>query len=143
MPLSRVISLRLKDDDLKRLDRVARKHAHSAGAAAALLLHEKLREEDFPFVEFRDSAVGRQAYVKGHRLTVWEVVYFTRQWGLDAKQYAEYLQWPEYLVEVALDYARSFPDEIEPLVAEIKAESLTFDDIKRIVPWIQEVKVNV
>jgi len=139
--MSRVISVRLKDDDAKRIERLARRHSRSAGATASMLLREKLREEEFPFIEFRDSGAGRQAYVKGHRLTAWEVVYFTRQWRLNARQYAEYLKWPEYLVQAALDYAKNFPEEIEPQVAE--AESITFEDIKRIVPWVQEVKVKV
>lgn len=137
--MSKVISLRLKEDDAKRIDRLARRHSRSAGATASMLLREKLREEEFPYIEFRNSSLGRLAYVKGHRLAVWQIVYFTRQWEMDARQYAEYLKWPEYLVQAALDYAKTFPEEIEPQVAE--ADSLTFEDIKRIAPWIEEVKV--
>ena len=137
--MSRVVSLRLKEDEAKRIERLARQFSRSVGATASLLLREKLREEDFPLIEFRSSGVGRQPYLKGHRLAVWEVVYFTRQWSMDAKQYAEHLNLPEWLVEEALAYARAFPDEIEPIVTEV--QSTTIEDLRRIVPWIQEIKV--
>jgi len=136
--MSRVVSLRLKEDEAKRIERLARQFSRSVGATASLLLREKLREEDFPLIEFRSSGVGRQPYLKGHRLAVWEVVYFTRQWSMDAKQYAEHLNLPEWLVEGALAYARAFPDEIEPIVTEV--QSTTIEDLRRIVPGFRRLK---
>ncbi len=37
-------------------------------------LKEKALEEEFPGIGFRDSVGGREAYVLGHRVAVWEVL---------------------------------------------------------------------
>jgi hypothetical protein len=50
----------------------------STAETAARLLDEGLRREDFAMVEFRDSPVGRQAYVQGSRVAVWQVVQLQR-----------------------------------------------------------------
>lgn len=137
--MSQVVSLRLKDAEASRLGRLARRLRRSPGQAAALLLTEKLREEEFPFIEFRDSLVGRQAYIKGSSLAVWEVVLVARHHELDARRTAEHLEWPEEKVQAALVYAEAYPDEVLPAVEEV--ESFTFADLKRILPWAREVKV--
>ncbi len=71
--MSKVLSLRLKDDQIERLARAARRLGRTPSETAALLLEESLREREFTFIEFRDSPVGRQAYLKGTRLAVWQV----------------------------------------------------------------------
>jgi len=38
------------------------------------LIEEGLPHAEFPAIEFRDSAAGRQAYVVGSRLAVWELL---------------------------------------------------------------------
>jgi uncharacterized protein (DUF433 family) len=134
--VSRVLSVRVKDDEAKFLERLARQLSRSVGATASLLLREKLREEAFPLIEFRSSAVGRQAYVKGHRVTVWQVLWLAREFDMDAHRVAEHLQWGEEPVQEALAYARAYPEEIEPILDEV--ESTTFEDLKRRVPWIRE-----
>ena len=69
--MSKVVSMRLKDEQVDRLERAARRLGRSPSEAAALLLEEALRQRDFALIEFRDSPVGRQAYVHGTRLAVW------------------------------------------------------------------------
>src|ERR687887_152608 len=89
--VSKVISLRLKDDQVQRLERAARRLGRSPSEAAALLLEESLRQREFAFIEFRDSPVGRQAYLQGTRLTVWQVVSLARTYGGDVAQTAAHL----------------------------------------------------
>jgi hypothetical protein len=72
--MSKVMSLRLKDEQVTRLQQAARSLGRSPSQAAVLLLEEALRARDFAFVEFRDSAFGRQAFLQGTRLAVWQVV---------------------------------------------------------------------
>ena len=65
----------------------------------------------FPGVAFRESEHGREAFVAGHRLAVWEVAQMAEEMGGPAKA-ASHLNWPVSLVKKALRYAEAFPDEI-------------------------------
>lgn len=135
---SRVVSLRLKDREASRLDRLARMHRRSIGETAALLLEEKLKEQEFAFIEFRDSPDGRQACVKGTSLAVWEVVLVGRNLGMDAHKIAKLLDLPIEKVQSALAYAASNTEEIDLVVEEVN--SMTLDRLKATLPWVREVR---
>lgn len=138
--MSRVVSLRVKDRDAQRLERVARRFGRSVGSTAALLLAEKLKEEEFPLIEIRDTAAGRQPYIKGTRLAVWQVVMMAKDLDMDARKVAEALEFVrEAQVQAALNYAQAHADEIDPVVEYV--ENFTFEDLKRIVPWAQQIQV--
>ena len=135
--MPRSIHLDLPDDQADALDRVAaalHKDPHEAGA---LLMGEALRHEQFPHVEFRDSAMGRQACVVGSSLAVWEVVMVAESHGLDPAQTASHLRWPLSRVETVLAYARAYPEEIARSLAENRA--VTPEDVRRLLPdarWV-------
>lgn len=116
--MSKVVSLRLKDDQVERLRRAARRLGRSPSEAAALLLEESLRQREFAFIEFRDSPVGRQAYLPGTRLAVWQVVWLARDYGGDVSQTAAHLELPVAPVAAALRYAAAHPAEIGAAVAD-------------------------
>jgi uncharacterized protein (DUF433 family) len=137
--MSRVVSMRLREEEADRLLKLSRRLRRSVSETAALLIAEKLREEEFPLIEFRGSPLGRQAYVKGTSLAVWEVVLVARQLGMDARRVAEHLGWPEERVRAALNYAEAYPEEVEPLVSE--AEGVTFERLRRRLPWLERVSV--
>lgn len=139
MPVSRVVSMRLKEEEADRLRRLSSRLRRSVSETAALLISEKLREEEFPLIEFRSSPRGRQAYVKGTSLAVWEVVLLARQLGMAAGRVAEQLEWPEEWVRAALNYAEAYPEEVEPPVSE--AEGVTFERLKRRLPWLERAPV--
>jgi hypothetical protein len=46
---------------------------------SSLYLREKALEEEYPGIGFRDSIGGREAYVLGHRVAVWEVLDASRE----------------------------------------------------------------
>ncbi|MGI8426466.1 MAG: transcriptional regulator [Actinomycetota bacterium] len=138
-PAPRVISLRLKPTEAEKLKRLARLLRRSVSSTASLLLEEKLREGEFTYVEFKDSSLGRQAYLRGRRLSVWEVCWIAQRFENKPSAVAEHLQWPLELVASALSYAGAYPEEIEPLVAE--ANSLTLSDLKRKLPGLQAIEV--
>jgi len=138
-PTSHVISLRLKPTEAEKLKRLARLFRRSVSSIASMLLEEKLREGEFPLIEFRDSSLGRQAYLRGRRLSVWEVCWIAGRFDYEPSAVAEHLHWPLELVESALAYARAFPEEIDPLTAE--ASALTAQDLKRRIPGIQVIGV--
>ena len=116
--MSKVLSFRLKDEQVERLQRAARRLGRTPSQTAALFLEESLRRCDYPLIEFRDSPARRQAYVPGTRIAVWHVVVLAREYGGDASKTAAYLQIPEVQVKAALAYASGYPDEIETAIAD-------------------------
>ena len=135
----KVISLRLKDQQFERLQRVARRLGHSPSESAVILLEEALRERDFAFVEFRDSPVGRQAYLKGTRLAVWQVVWLARHYDGDTMQTAGHLELPTNQVSAALTYAHAYPAEIE---AALLDNAQAVDRLPGLRPGYEVVEVR-
>ena len=116
--MSQVMSLRLRDEQMERMRRMARRMNKNLSETAATLLEEALRAAEFAFILFRDSAIGRQAYIQGSSLAVWEVVKLARAYGGDVARTAERLGWPQARVQAALNYAAAYPDEIETAIAD-------------------------
>lgn len=134
--MSRVVSLRLKDHQVERLQRAARRFGRTVSETAALLLEESLRQQDFPFIELRDSAAGRQAYIKLTRLAVWHIVWLTRDLGGDPAKTAGYLEIPEVQVRGALAYAEAYPEEVEAAIAD---NEWAEEHIKELLPGVRIV----
>ncbi len=116
--MSQVVSMRFQEAQMERLRRLARRLGRTPSEAGALLVEEALRRAEFGQIDFRDSAVGRQAYVQSSSLAVWEVILIARAYELDAVRTAEHLQWPRPRVQAALHYAQAFPGEIEAAIAD-------------------------
>ena len=127
-----VISMRLPAESGTRLKRMATRHGWTPSDASARLVEEGLRRSEFAFIDFRDSAVGRQAYVQGSTLAVWEVMSLVHsyQWNLTAV--AKHLRWPEVKVQAAANYAEAFPEEVEHALSENAATDFTA--LKRMLP---------
>jgi hypothetical protein len=136
---SAVVSLRVSDEQAKRLQRKARQLGRSPSETGAILLDEGLRRDEFAFIDFRDSSVGRQAYIQGSRLAIWQVVSLVRSYRGDVKKTAEHLEWPPVKVQAALNYSKAFPDEIEN--ASRDNQSYDFDKISRVLPQAEEFAV--
>ena len=73
---------------------------------------EKVLERAYPGIGFRDCAAGREAYLVGHRVAVWEVERVCREVRSLGKA-ADHFGWPVALVKRAMSYAQAFPQEIE------------------------------
>ena len=104
----------------------------SPSETGAILLEESLRREDFAFIDFRDSAVGRQAYIQGSRLSVWMVVKTARSYGGSVQKTADSLQRPTPQVQAALNYAKAFPEEIASAIKD--NDSYDFGRISQMLP---------
>lgn len=68
-------------------------------------------EEEYPGIGFRDSAGGREAYVLGHRIAVWEVMDAHRS-ATTITGVADHFRWTPALVRSALAFAKAFPTEV-------------------------------
>src|SRR6266481_2135891 len=100
-----VQSCRIEKNHAALLSRQARRRQMEVSTLSSLYLKEKALEEEFPGIGFRDSIAGREAYVLGHRVAVWEVVEVYRE-AKSITRTADHFGWPEYLVKCALAYAR-------------------------------------
>jgi hypothetical protein len=127
-----VISMRLPMESGKRLKRMANRHGWTPSDASARLVEEGLRRSEFAFIDFRDSPAGRQAYIQGSTLAVWEVMLLVRSYETDASAVARHLRWPEAKVQAAVQYAQAFPEEIKEAMEE--NESTDFEALKRMLP---------
>jgi hypothetical protein len=129
---SMVISMRLPLESGKRLKRMANRHGWTPSDASARLVEEGLRRSEFAFIDFRDSPAGRQAYIQGSTLAVWEVMLLVRSYKTDTSAVARHLRWPEVKVHAAVNYAEAFPEEIKAVMAENDATD--FGVLKRMLP---------
>jgi hypothetical protein len=129
---STVISMRLPAASGRRLKRMANRHGWTASDASARLVEEGLRRADFAFIDFRDSAGGRQAYLQGSTLAVWEVMLLLDSYRKDASAVANHLKWGEAKVQAAVHYAAAFPEEISEAIADNAA--VDFQALKRMLP---------
>jgi hypothetical protein len=133
---STVISMRLPAESGNRLKRMANRHGWTASDASARLVEEGLRRSEFAFVDFRDSAAGRQAYIQGSSLAIWEVLLLVQSYKADLAVAAQHLQWPEAKVRAAVNYAKAFPEEIDGALAE--NDAIGFEGLKRMLPQAAE-----
>jgi len=106
-----VQSCRIEAVHAALLSQQAKRRHLEVSTLSSLYLKEKALEEEFPGIGFRDSIGGREAYVLGHRVGVWEVVEVYREAKTVART-ARHFKWTAALVRCALAYAKAYPDEI-------------------------------
>jgi hypothetical protein len=99
-----------------RYERLVTKQARAARTSKSDLVAryviEKSLETEFPGISFRDSLSGREAYLTGHRVALWDVVCVHEETKSIDKT-ASHFRWPRILVKRALAYAKAFPDEMD------------------------------
>lgn len=133
---STVLSMRLPVESGKRLKRMANRHGWTPSDASARLVEEGLRRSEFAFIDFRDSSAGRQAYIQGSTLTVWEIMFLLRSYKGNVQAVAKHLRWPQAKVRAAVNYAEVFPEEIKE--ATFENDSADFETLKRMLPQATE-----
>ena len=93
---------------------------------------------DFAGIEFRDTGIGRQAYLRGTRLAVWMVALVARDFGDDGAAVAAHLGLTAAEVALARAYAGAYPDEIAAAIADNEAAS---DRLAALLPPDQVIEV--
>ena len=98
-----------------RYERLVARQARAARTSKSDLVAqyviEKSLETEFPGISFRDSLSGREAFLTGHRVAVWEVVAVYEETQSVSKT-ADHFHWPRVLVTRARAYAKAVPEEI-------------------------------
>ena len=133
---STVLSMRLSVESGKRLKRMANRHGWTPSDASARLVEEGLRRSEFAFIDFRDSAAGRQACIQASTLAVWEIMFLVRSYKGNVPAVAKHLRWTEAKVRAVVNYAEVFPEEIAEAMSE--NESTDFETLKRMLPQATE-----
>jgi uncharacterized protein (DUF433 family) len=95
---------------------------------------------EFALIEYRQSAAGRQACVKGSSLAVWEIALLLRSYKGNAAAVAAHLEWPEGKVEAAIHYVEAHPGEIGGALKD--NDAVDFATLQRMLPEAMEVTVN-
>jgi hypothetical protein len=115
---------------------MANRYGWTPSDASARLVEEGLRRSEFAFIDFRDSAAGRQACIQGSSLAVWEVMLLVRSYKQDLIATAKHLGWQVAKVQTAVNYAEAFPDEIDQALTE--NDTVDFVALKRMLPQAVE-----
>lgn len=111
--MSKIVqSCRIDKEDALLIARQAKRRHLEVSTLSSLYLKEKAIEEEFPGIGFRDGNGGREAYVLGHRVAVWEVVDVQLE-TKSIEKTAAHFRWPAALVRCALAYAKDFPNEVK------------------------------
>lgn len=138
--MSQTVSLRLPDELIERIDRFARRLGNGVtrSRASLILIDEALREEEFAGIEFRNTAIGRQPYVKRSGMTVWEILMVARRFDLDAEQTAAHLEQPIERIRAALHYDAAYRPEIDQAIADNEYGE---ERLKRLLPNLRVFEV--
>ena len=132
MAKTSVVSMRMEESQEERLGKMARKLGRSPSETSALLVEEGLRRSEFAFIDFRDTSAGRQAFVQGTRLPIWMVVRIARCYDNDVEKTADHLGRSSLQVQAALNYAKTFSEEIEAAIKD--NDSYDFSKISNMLP---------
>ena len=130
--MSKVVSTRLAEETEARLQRLARRLGKTPSETGAMLIEESLRQSEFAYIEFRNSPVGRQAYMKNSNLAVWQVIMLAQESNNDVTVVANHLHKSVTWVQAAFNYYEAYPDDINLAIED----DLTIDytSIKRLLP---------
>ncbi len=106
------LSVKLSPKEKKGLAELSRFKGTPPHALGARFIAEGIRTAQFPGIEFRNTPLGRLAYLKNSRLAVWLLRDLVHQAG-SVKKAARLIGRAAIQLEGALSYAKAFPKEIE------------------------------
>ena len=139
--MSHTVSLRLPDELITRIDRFARRlgNGTTRSKASMILIVEALREEEFAGIEFRNTSVGRQPYLKQTGMAVWEFIMVARRFGLDADRVSEHLRYPVETMKAGLNYYEAYRGEIDQALLD---NEIGEERLKRMLPNLRVFEVE-
>jgi len=130
--MSKVVSTRLTEEPEVRLQRLARRLGKTPSETGAMLIEESLRQNEFAYIEFRNSPVGRQAYLKNSNLAVWQVIKLGGELDRNVARIASHLSRSAEWVQAAFNYAEAYSSEINLAIEDDSA--IDYTAIKRLLP---------
>src|SRR6266576_3369447 len=122
------LSVKLSPAERKDLNDLSRFKGTPPTALGAEFIAEGLRLARFPGIEFRNTPLGRMAYLKNSRLAVWLLRELVVQAG-SVKKVAALVGRSAVQLEGALLYAKAFPEELQAAARLSKRAPEALDDI--------------
>jgi uncharacterized protein (DUF433 family) len=99
------------------VDVEAKRTGRSKGAIVEALADEALRMRLFPGIGFMGRDWDRRAWVMGTGLDVWQVIDIYKDVG-SVERMVEGWSINERQIQLALDYYKMFPEEVDAAIAE-------------------------
>ena len=112
MSKSATLSVKLTPQERRDLNDLSRLKRTPPPTLGAQFIAEGLRLARFPGIEFRNTPLGRVAYLKNSRLAVWLLRELVHQAG-SVRKIAKLIGRSAVQLESALLYAKAFPAELE------------------------------
>ena len=125
--MSKVVSLRLKDDQFKAQQRAARSLGRKPSEAAALLLEEALRATRVRLHRVPRLGLWTPGIPQGTRLAVWHVAAVAHDLDDDVAQIAGHFGISVVQAKALLNYAAAYPEEIQAAIDD--DDSITEEDL--------------
>src|SRR6185503_6499637 len=103
--MAQLISARLPEDTAVRVRQYAQRKQRSVNETVSIALEEWLRQNEFAYIEFRDTPDGRAAYMKNSRLPVYWLIKVAKGYDMDIEKVLAY--WPNRpreFVQAAFNY---------------------------------------
>ena len=117
------LGVRLAEKTCEMIRQISASRGRTPSDLLAEYAEEIARKHRFCHIEFRDTPLGRMAYVEGTRSAVWLVCDLVRQNRGDSRKTARLHGWPETKVLAAVNYGEAYPEEIDALIE--RAHSMT------------------
>ena len=124
------VGVRMQKRTCETVRRISQSQGRTPSDLLAQYAEEIARMHEFCHIEFRQTPLGRIAYVEGTRTAVWLICDLLRQNDNDVRKTAKLLEWPETKVRAAVNYAAAYPEEIEPLIE--RAQQMSEQKLRRL-----------
>jgi uncharacterized protein (DUF433 family) len=111
-------SLRLSEETVREIDRIAKDGGEDFSAAAKNLLEEAIKMRRCPGIVFSSGVSGRRARIAGTGIEVWEVIGQYENLGRDQTLLQETFHWLKPgQIKAALGYYTVYADEVIDLIS--------------------------
>src|SRR5437867_12362398 len=129
-PKSATLGVRMPKSTCEIIRQISASRGRTPSDLLAEYAEEISRMHRFCHIEFRDTPLGRMAYVEGTRSAVWLICDLVRQNKGDTRKTAVLHGWPESKVRAAVNYGEAYPEEIEPLIE--RAHTMTEQKLRQL-----------
>ncbi|MBI3608468.1 MAG: DUF433 domain-containing protein [Nitrospirae bacterium] len=110
-------SLRIQQDTLKEIERIAKETHQDFSRVANELLEEAVKTHRCPGIVFTEGVKGRRARVAGTGIEVWEMIAAYHSVGKNAARLRRAYHWlTDQQLRSALGYYKAYPEEIDRLI---------------------------
>lgn len=131
--MSQTVTMRLPEETAEWLKASARRVGRSVSELGAALFEEARRVSEFAEIEFRTFGGERQVCLTGG-LRLWKVILTAQEYEMDVLKTAAHFNLPTWRLQAAFHYYEAFPQEIDAVIADVRAQS--FDSLKRRLPQL-------